>query len=110
MNNAVKSTLSVSALALFGLALSCDDSARDDYRTDVQIRSCVAAIDSQADYHDAERVVHTVTRLKQRNYAELEIAVDTVVYGSKNTREYEAACVTDTRGDLVQFHFNSQQD
>ena len=110
MNNAIKSTLSVSTLALFGLALSCDASARDDYRTDAQIRSCVAAIGSRADYHDAERVVHTVTRLKQRNYAELEIAVDTIVYGSEDTREYAAACVTDTRGDLVKFRVNPQQD
>ena len=106
MNPTIKSILSVIVLAMFGLALSCDASARDDYRTDLQIRACVAAIGSQADYRGAERVVHQVTRLRQRNYAELEIKVDTAVYGADDVREYAASCVTDTRGDLVKLRVN----
>lgn len=106
MNTTIKSMLSVSVLAMFGLALSCDASARDGYRTKQQIRACVAAIGSQADYSDASRVVHEITRLRQRNYAELEIKVDTSVYGEDEVREYGAICVTDTLGDVVKLHLS----
>ncbi len=106
MNTTIKSLLSVSVLAMFGLALSCDASARDGYRTKQQIRACVAAIGREADYTDASRVVHEVTRLRQRNYAELEIKIDTSVYGAEAVREYAAFCVTDTHGDLVKLRVN----
>lgn len=104
MNATIKSFVSISALVLFGLALSCDAEARDEYRTGKQIQACVAAIGHSADYSGAERVVHQVTRLKQRNYAELEIRVDTAVFGAEDVRQYAASCVTDTRADLVKFH------
>ena len=104
MKTTIKSLISVGVLSMLGLTLSCDASARDAYRTEQQINACVAAIRDRADYSRAERVMHRVTRLRQRNYAELEIRVDTAVYSESDVREYAASCVTDTRGNLVKFH------
>ena len=106
MKTTMKSLVSVSVLAMLGLTLSCDATARVKYRTEQQINACVAAIGDHADYSDAERVVHRVTRLRQRNVAELEIRVDTAVYGEDGVREFAASCVTDTRGNLVKFRVN----
>jgi hypothetical protein len=93
--------ISLGALVLFGLALGQTASASDEYRKNEQIQTCVSAIGERADYTGADRVVHTVTRLRQRNYAELEIRVDTAVYSDEDVREYAASCVTHTLGDIV---------
>lgn len=110
MNTSLKPALSVGAMVLFGLALCGNAAAHGDFRTNEQIQNCVAAIGDRADYSDAERVVHTVTRLRQRNYAELEIRVDTAVIGKQEIREYAASCVTDTLGDVVHLHVDSVEN
>ena len=101
MKTSFRQAISMGALVLFGLLLGQAASANDEYRKNEQIQTCVAAIGERADYSDADRVVHTVTRLRQRNYAELEIRVDTAVYGPEDVREYAASCVTHSLGDVV---------
>ena len=110
MKATIKPAISLSALVLFGLALSGNAAAHGDSRTNEQIQTCVAAIGDRADYSDAERVVHTVTRLRQRNYAELEIRVDTAVIRNGDVREYAASCVTDTLNDVVRLRVNAVED
>ena len=100
--------------AMFGLALTCDASAaplHEDRRTSDQIEACVAEIGEHADYSDAARVVHVVSKLRQRNYEELEIKVDTSVFvGGDRVETYVASCVTETRGDLVRFRISPARD
>jgi hypothetical protein len=110
MKTSFRQAISLGALVLFGLALGQSASAKDEYRKNEQIQTCVSAIGERADYSDADRVVHTVTRLRQRNYAELEIRVDTSVYGPEDVREYAASCVTHTLGDIVRLRVNSVED
>ena len=104
--------MSLGVLALFGLAFTCTASAdpgQPDRRTSDQIKACVAEIAAHADYSDASHVVHSVSRLKQRNYEELEIRVSTAVYGETDEitlREYAASCLTETMGNLVKFRIS----
>ena len=101
MTSSFRKAIPLGALVLFGLALGQTAVASDEYRKNEQIQTCVSAIGERADYTKADRVVHKVTRLRQRNYAELEIRVDTAVYGVDEVREYAASCVTHTLGDIV---------
>lgn len=110
MKTTFRHAISLGTLVLFGLVLSHNALARDEYRKNEQIQTCVAAIGERADYSDAERVVHKITRLRQRNYAELEIRVDTAVYGAGDVREYAASCVTHTLGDLVRLRVKTVED
>ncbi len=105
-----KQAISLGGLILFGLVLGQTASAGGEYRQNEQIQTCVAAIGERADYTGADRVVHKVTRLRQRNYAELEIRVDTSVYGPEDVREYAASCVTHTLGDVVRLRVHSVED
>ena len=112
MNTRTKPVVSLSVLALFTLAMTCDANAaplHKDRRTSDQIETCVAAIGEYADYSAASRIVHVVSRLEQRNYEELEIRVATTVYGASDAhvmRSYTASCVTATMGDLVRFRIS----
>ena len=110
MRTSFRQAISLGALVLFGLALGQTASANDEYRKNEQIQTCVTAIGEQADYSGADRVVHTVTRLRQRNYAELEIRVDTAVFGPEDVREYAASCVTHTLGDVVRLRVHPVED
>ena len=101
MSLSIRKAIPLGTLALFGLVLGHNAAASDEYRKNEQIQTCVSAIGERADYSDADRVVHKVTRLRQRNYAELEIRVVTSVYGPEDVREYTASCVTHTLGDIV---------
>jgi len=110
MQTNLRKAIPVGALALFGLALGHSASANDEYRKNEQIQTCVTAIGEQADYSGADRIVHKVTRLRQRNYAELEIRVDTAVYGADETREYAVSCVTHSLGDIVRLRVHPVED
>ena len=110
MQTNLRKAIPVGALVLFGLALGHSASANDEYRKNEQIQTCVTAIGEQADYSGADRIVHKVTRLRQRNYAELEIRVDTAVYGPEDAREYATSCVTHTLGDIVRLRVNAVED
>ena len=101
MSLTFRKAIPLSTLVLFGLLVAQNATASDEYRKNEQIQTCVSAIGERADYTGANRIVHKVTRLRQRNYAELEIRVDTAVYGAEDVREYAASCVTHTLGDIV---------
>ena len=108
-----KPLVSLTALFLLGLAVTCDAAAEADgvdHYTNEGIQSCVAEIRRHADFEDASRVTHWVTRLKQRNLVELEIRIETEVLVTGDnaaTREYAASCVTGTLGDLVRFRIDA---
>lgn len=114
MKTRSRSVVSLGVAAMFGIAFTCDASAsplHEDHRTSEQIRACVAEIGEHADYSRASRVVHIVSKLKQRNYEELEIRVDTSVFGDDDSVDaYAASCVTETRGDLVRFRIRPVED
>ena len=110
MSLSIRKAIPLGTLALFGLVLGHNAAASDEYRKNEQIQTCVSAIGERADYSDAERVVHKVTRLRQRNYAELEIRVDTSVYGPEDVREYAASCVTHTLGDIVRLRVKTVEE
>ena len=112
MQARAKPVMSLGVLTLFGLAFTCTASAEpgnQDHRTNDQIEACVAEIAAHADYSDASHVVHRVSRLKQRNYEELEIRVITAIYGETDDvtlRTYDASCLTETMGYLVEFRIS----
>ena len=54
-------------------------------------------------------MIHRVTELEQRNLIELEIRVETSVYGRDDTAaisEYSVSCITESMGDLVKFRID----
>ena len=54
-------------------------------------------------------MIHRVTELDQRNLIELEIRIETSVYGRDDTAaisEYSVSCITESMGDLVKFRIN----
>ena len=107
-----KPVVSLTTLVVLGLTLTCTAQAEVTWgkqRTDEQIQTCVAEISKHASYTDATRVIHRVTELDQRNLIELEIRVETSVYGlddSAAISEYSVSCITGYMGDLVKFRIN----
>jgi len=112
MNDRGKSAISLSTLALFGLAMTCDANAganRSERRTIEQVRSCVSEIAKHADYADASKAVHWVDKLTQKNLAELEIRIETTVYaadGELVSRKYKTSCVVAGMRNLVDFQID----
>ena len=113
MSNQFKSISSLTILVLLGLSVLSDaraDSARSMRITNEHIQACVSEIGRHADYDNAARVVHRVVGLDQRNFEEMEIKVETLVFlksESDLAREYRVSCTTGTMGDLVRFRFAS---
>ncbi len=113
MTRQAKSAFSLTTVFLLGLTLACDASAEGAWgqqRTDEQIQTCVAEIGKHANYSNASRVIHRVTELDQKNLIELEIRVETFVYGRDDTAAvtaYSASCTTETMGDLVNFRISA---
>jgi hypothetical protein len=110
MRLSFRKAIPLGTLVLFGLVLGHNAAASDGYRKNEQIQTCVSAIGERADYSGADRVVHKITRLRQRNYAELEIRVDTSVYGPGDVRDYAASCVTHTLGDIVRLRVKTVEE
>ena len=111
-----KAVSTLAAMALFGSVFACDmavASNNAEHRVDRQIQACVDEIREHADYASASRIVHSVSRLNQRNAVELEIKVETAVYATDaNTavRAYRVSCVTASLGDVVRFRINPTTD
>ena len=111
MSHRRKITTSLTTLALFGLSLACDSHASPrevPSRTYKYVQPCIAEIGKHANYEDASRVVHWVTKFDHRNLVETELRISTAVYlrGDKEvTREYLTSCVTASLGELVEFQF-----
>jgi len=113
MNHQIKSALFLAIFTLAGLAAASDASAssdRDQRIESEQLQACVSEIRQHADYDDALRVVHQVSKHDQRNFWEMEIRITTSVYGKNegNTiREYAVSCITVTTGNVLRFRINS---
>jgi len=113
MNHLTKTISSVTFLSLLGLAI-CPDAIAGSVPisrgTDKPIETCVAEIRKHADYVNASRVVHQISKLDQHNFIEMEMTVDTVVYLKSDdgvAREYTATCVTGIMGDLLEFRIDA---
>jgi hypothetical protein len=112
MKTRIKPVTSLTTLALFVVALTCDASIaaeRSRYSADKEIRTCVSAVNRKADYSHASRVVHRIVELDQKNLEELEIRIETAVYHHPNdaaVKEYEASCTTGSLGKLIRFRIN----
>jgi hypothetical protein len=111
MNNPLKSFSSLLLAMLLGPVLSCDAGAtpsRDQLRSARQIEACLAEIGRHADYSNADKVVHWVASLEQKNLVELRVVVDTTVVlaATDRTRVYRASCVTDTMGGIADFRID----
>ena len=111
-----KPVFMLAVVALFGSVFASDiavASPNAESRVDRQIQACVDEIREHADYAAASRIVHSVSRLNQRNAVELEIKVETAVFATDAeaaVREYRVSCVTASLGDVVRFRINPSKD
>ena len=109
MKNSIKIVTSLALLFLAGTAVAGeadDGSTREARRTAAPIQTCVAEIAQNAEYDDATKVVHRVTKLYQQNLLELHIHVETAVFADDEeaaTRSYSTSCLVGNMGDLVRF-------
>ena len=116
MTTRSKPVFTLAVMAMFGFVFTCDmavASSNAESRVDRQIQACVDEIREHADYAAAKRIVHSVSRLNQRNAVELEIKVETAVYATNAdaaVREYRVSCVTASLGDVVRFRINLLTD
>ena len=98
--------------ALLALSLSCDASAatdRQQVRAEKLIAPCVAELAKHADLADAERVVHWVSDLEQKNLVEMRIRIDTDVYageGDEVRKQYSSTCDVSGPGKVVKFRIS----
>lgn len=110
MSMHTKPIAALSALVLLGLSATANaeaDSARVDLRTRTEVQACIDEIAKRADYAGAERVVHTVRELKQKNLVEVELMIVTTVYADQTgsaARAYETSCVIAQLGKVVEVH------
>ena len=73
---------------------------------DREISLCVAEIGRHADYDGGERIVHKVLDAEQKNLAEREFSIDTLVYADEAgglIRQYQSRCVTKGALKVVRF-------
>jgi len=115
MNDRGKSALSLSILALIGLTLTCDayaSSNRSERRTIKEVRFCVSEIAKHADYDEGSRVIHWVSKFTQPSLVELEIHIETTVYGVNDDlaiRRYKSSCLLASMGNLSDFRIDAIQ-
>jgi hypothetical protein len=104
-----KSATTVGVALLLGLSLTCEANAeteRDNRAITDPIKACVAEIGERANYEDADRIVHYVTALDQKNIVQKSITIETAVYvdeDSDTARVYTASCITGDLGKIVKF-------
>jgi hypothetical protein len=85
----------LSAAALFLLAGPASAAQGDWTEVQDEIESCVTVVGEHADYSDAVRVRHEVTRIKARTVG-YKLAIATSVFtenGETAVREYATSCV-----------------
>ena len=102
-----KSAMSVGAAAMLALSLTCTANAESEHDNKVitdPVQACVAEIADRANYDGAERIVHVVSKLEQKNLVEKRIEIDTSVYTGESVdkpREYHVSCITGNLGKVV---------
>ncbi len=98
------------ALAAPGVVESAGKTANRSMETEIQI--CVSEVGKNANYEHATRVVHMIMAAKQKNLAEQQFTIDTMVFTDNKdaiAREYRTRCVTRGALKLVDFEI-SQTD
>ncbi len=76
---------------------------------DREARQCVAEIARRADYSSASRVVHMIMDAKQKNLAQQQFRINTLIYagdGEALIREYRSTCVTHGVLNIVKFEID----
>ena len=107
MTTYTKTMTTLSALLLLGLSATSNadaGTARDQYRTQSEVQSCVAEIAKHVDYADAARVVHQVKEIRQKNLVEVEMTIETSIYpadANGEAREFLSSCVVAQLGKVV---------
>ena len=110
-----KSAMSVGVAVLLGLSLTGTANAETENDNKVitdPIQACVAEIGDRANYDGAERVVHVVSKLEQKNLIEKRIEIETSVYideATDKTREYHVSCITGNLGKVVKVRLEEGQ-
>ena len=95
----------LSAAALFVLAGPASAAQGDWTEVQDEIESCVAVVADHANYSDADRVRHEVTRIKERTVG-YKIVIATSVFpenGETAIREYATSCVVNGNNVPLQF-------
>lgn len=108
----LKSKIQLALAAVLGLVLSCNATAakvQEKARASRHVQTCVAEIASHANYNKGSRVIHWVTSIKQEDYSDMRIGIETTVYlrDDDMDRKYRTSCVIDTSGKLVRFRFRT---
>ena len=110
-----KSAMFSGVALLLGLSLASTAAAETEGLNKAitdPIQACVAEIGERADYDGAERVVHVVSKLEQKNLVEKRIHIETSVYTDESAdtkREYTASCVTGNLGKVVRLRLEEGQ-
>jgi len=110
-----KSAMTVGAAVLLGLSLTGEANAeaeRDNRAITDPIKACVAEIGERANYEDADRIVHHVTSLDQKNIVQKSITIETAVYVDEDAdtaRLYTASCITGDLGKVVRFRLLEEE-
>ena len=93
-----------------GMSTVSDAAAGNRTRSmDHEIQMCVAEVGRRADYGNATRVVHKIMEAEQKNIAEQQFTIDTIVFTDSSdvvAREYRSRCVTRGALKLVNFEIN----
>ena len=102
--------LAIGALGAVSAPVEAHDPRDAQSGVDREIEMCVAAVGKRANYDGAKRVLHLVMEINQKNIAEQEIRIDTLVYASDSeftSRQYASVCVT--RGPLKVVTFRIEE-
>ena len=78
-----------------------------------EVGLCVDRIGNRADYENAHRVVHRVVDISQKNIAEQQLRIDTLVFAADDTaaiRQYASTCVTHGPLKVVSFRIEETAD
>ncbi|MEJ2128864.1 MAG: hypothetical protein P8X81_08450 [Woeseiaceae bacterium] len=110
-----KSAISVGVAVLLGLSLTCTANAEDEHSNKAitdPIQACVAKIGDRANYDGAERVVHVVSKLEQKNLVEKRIEIETTIYAGESgdkSRAYHVSCITGNLGKVVKLRLEESE-
>jgi len=107
-----KTGLSIFAAAFLVLAMQTAAESATVENTkimDREAQQCVAEIARRADYSSASRVVHMIMDAKQKNLAQQQFRINTLIYagdGEAAIREYRSTCVTHGVLNIVKFEID----
>jgi hypothetical protein len=87
------------------------DTAAGDHLLGRQVQACVEEIGKQANYAHANKALHEVVRLEQKNLEEISIEIETSVFHDDSdaaARRYSVSCVVGTLNEVVKFKMREE--